>query len=81
MGLSGCQKGETAMRKNARKTASNEVAVVAKTLFPLASVIRNELFDIVVEKGLQALRAILEAEREAVCGPDARENVRLERGY
>ena len=68
------------MRKSARKTASKEAATVAQTLIPLASVIRNELFEFVVSKGLQALEAILEAEREAVCGP-AYERQRTERPH
>ncbi len=55
------------MKKRARKTAKREVN--NQPVLPLREFVRVQLFDTVVNLGIQQIYEILEEERTALCGP------------
>lgn len=59
------------MAKNARKKKSKEVpsSPTLQLVMPLAEVVRHELREFVIAKGMEALTAMLEQDRVALCGP------------
>lgn len=58
------------MRKSARKVENNQATtVLAQLVLPMAALIRGELRELVMSLGIQAIGAMLEQERTALCGP------------
>ena len=59
------------MKKNAKKKPSREApsSPVPQMIVPLAGVVRRELRDFVIAKGMEALSVMLEQDRAALCGP------------
>jgi len=58
------------MKKSAKKeSGSQERTVLAQLMLPLAALIRGDLRELVMSFGIQAITAMLEQERTALCGP------------
>lgn len=59
------------MSKNAKKKLSKKVpsSPVLQMVVPLAEVVRMELREFVISKGMEALALMLEQDRVALCGP------------
>jgi transposase-like protein len=61
------------MTKSAIKGARNqETTVPVQRTLRLAGFVRRTLFDFVIEEGMKAFEALLDAERENLCGPPHR---------
>src|SRR5512140_2079694 len=61
------QKG-TAMKKPAKEPSRGQEAMWAQLLIPLATLVRGDLLALVHQLGMQAIAAMLEAERTKLCG-------------
>ena len=57
------------MTKSASRRGTTEVGTLAQLVLPLAAMVRGDLRELVTKIGLQAIAALLEQERTAVCGP------------
>jgi putative transposase len=57
------------MGKTAKKESAKEVRPHLQLVIPLAEVVRRELREFVIAKGMEALTAMLEQDRIALCGP------------
>lgn len=58
------------MKKQATKTAEKQVATpMQQRRLRLASVIRQNLYEFVIQEGMKALDTLLEQDRDLVCGP------------
>jgi putative transposase len=56
------------MKKLAKETPRGQASMLTQLLLPLAAMIRGDLFALVHQLGLQAIAAMLEAERTKLCG-------------
>ena len=56
------------MKKPAKETTRNQESMWTQLLIPLATLIRGDLLALVHQLGLQAIGAMLEAERTKLCG-------------
>lgn len=56
------------MRKTAKEASRNQASIWTQLLNPLAALVRGDLLALVHQLGLQAVRAMLEAERTELCG-------------
>lgn len=61
------QKG-TAVKKPAKEPSRNQASLWTQLLIPLAALVRGDLLALVHQLGLQAVAAMLEAERTKLCG-------------
>ena len=57
------------MTKSASRRGATEVGTLAQLVLPLAALVRGDLRELVTKIGLQAIAALLEQERTALCGP------------
>lgn len=58
------------MKKNASKTKVNQAAVpTPQRTLRLAAVIRQSLYEFVIDEGMKALDELLERDRDVLCGP------------
>ena len=57
------------MKKFAKKNRSKEAPAALRLVAPLAEVVRRDLREFVISKGTEALAAMLEEDRVALCGP------------
>lgn len=57
------------MTKSASRRRTTEVGTLAQLVLPLAAMVRGDLRELVTSIGLQAIAALLEQERAALCGP------------
>jgi len=65
------------MKKSAKKDESNQglaATMFAQLMLPLAEIVRSDLRELVVTLGMQAVHAMVEQERTAICGPRYRHN-------
>ena len=58
----------TAMKKPAKEPAQTQASLWTQLLIPLAAVVRGDLLALVHQLGMQAVAAMLEAERTKLCG-------------
>jgi hypothetical protein len=56
------------MKKPAKEPSRNQASMWTQLLIPLAAMIRGDLLGLVHQLGLQAVHAMLEAERTRLCG-------------
>jgi putative transposase len=56
------------MKKTAKEPSRNQASIWTQLLVPLAALVRGDLLDLVHQLGLQAVAAMLEAERTKLCG-------------
>ena len=56
------------MKKPAKEPAQNQASLWTQLLIPLAALIRGDLLALVHQLGMQAVAAMLEAERTKLCG-------------
>lgn len=56
------------MKKLAKETPRGQASMLTQLLLPLAAMIRGDLLGLVHQLGLQAIAAMLEAERTKLCG-------------
>lgn len=56
------------MKKPAKEPSRNQASMLTQLLIPLAALIRGDLLALVHQLGLQAVGAMLEAERTKLCG-------------
>lgn len=56
------------MKKPAKETSRNQASIWTQLLIPLAALVRGDLLALVHQLGLQAVAAMLEAERTKLCG-------------
>ena len=65
------------MKKSAKKDERNQglaATMFAQLMLPLAEIVRSDLRELVVTLGMQAVHAMVEQERTAICGPRYRHN-------
>ena len=56
------------MKKSAKEAPRGQASFFTQVLLPLAAVIRGDLYALVQQLGMQAIAAMLEAERTKLCG-------------
>jgi transposase-like protein len=56
------------MKKTAKETVGNQASMWMQLVMPLAALVRSDLLALVHQLGLQAMCAMLEAERTRLCG-------------
>jgi transposase-like protein len=56
------------MKKSAKEPSPNQASIWTQLLIPLAALVRGDLLALVHQLGLQAIVAMLEAERTKLCG-------------
>lgn len=62
------------MKKTAKESSGNQASLLTQLVMPLAALVRGDLLALVHQLGLQAIAAMLEAERTKLCGERYKHN-------